>query len=276
MNFKHEDLSFFAGDVEVLTFPGEYLDTIEFPDTYENIESISISFGDRYVTNSEVIINVTLISIDTPVEFSIDGSSFDYSRLFDFIDETDGECITNAFFVNFQLECTYIFQKWAGNFVRQNPKKPVVRCYENGKINQLQFMLIDNCNSYIEYTDCFQWNKPDTIFFDQTGNFKDETYITFSDVNKTTAFQSFKIKDYANLLYKFTGHNLKWNHEKYEFEFQGYTFSNGDVLILDMYIYFEQYKKMLETIFLDKVFTCKEDVLNINNREKLLLQMIEF
>lgn len=276
MNFKHADLSFFAGDIEVITFPGEYLDTIEFPYTYENIEKISILFGDGYMTNNDITINITLVSIDVPVEFSIDGNSFEYTRLFEFIDETGSERITEAVFVEFQLKYTLVFHKWCGAFVRLTPEKPVVRYYENGQLHHLQFMIIDNCYTYTDYTGCHQWHKPHTIFFDENGNFQDNSYITFFDINKSQQCQSYTIKDYANLLRKFTGYNLKWNHEKYEFEFEGYTFTSGDVMILDMYLYFDHYKKILESIFLDKIFTCKEDVLNINNREKSLLQMIGF
>lgn len=249
MNLKHTDLSLFAGELELVTIPGEYLDTLKFPYTYEDIETVSILFGDSWITDN-IVIEAKLLNSKLPCDFSLNGNNISYTRLFEFIDENSDEPITRAYFTNFQLTLSVMFQEDFTGFSRKTPKKPIVRQYLDGSLLMLEFMPIDNHFTYTDYSGFSQWNKPHALYFDENQKIKDSiSSIRFAGYQRDKKTEDFKLDDYKVLLNKLIGHDIRWNHATYELEFDNYIPTALDKYIIDVYFFFNDYKRKQNIMF---------------------------
>ena len=269
MNFKHADLSLFAGERELVTLPGAYLDTLNFPFMYEDFKVITIVFGDTGM-NADIIIEFKFFEHSPHVDFVVNGNNICYDRLFYFIDESLDEPITRAKFKDFQLIETLMLQEWLNGFVRKIPEKPVIRCYDNGDLKYLKFMPIDNIYTYTDYSGVSRWNKPYDLYFDdnQQINHRNSS-IWFKDVNLDTQSDIMSISEYIDVLYRLTGHTVEWNEYTYQFEFYDYELTSLDEIIIDVYFFFDHYEKQFGSMFNDK-----NALLRATEDEKLLLHML--
>lgn len=278
MNFKHADLSLFAGELELVTLPGSYLDTLNFPCMYEDFKEINIVFGDTGM-NADITIEFKIFDHSPHVDFVVNGNNICYDRLFNFIDERSDEPITFALFKNFQLTETLMFQKGFNAYARKTPDKPVIRHYINGHLKGFKFMRIDNLYTYTNYTGVSRWNKPYIIYFNDDEQIKNsKSTMCFQDCMLNTNTEMMTISEYVEFLHRLTGHTVDWNPYTYEFEFADYHFTSLDETMFDIYVFFEYYEKKLGHIFQDigDVFKDKNNLLKATAEEKALLQMLTF
>jgi hypothetical protein len=276
MNLKHADLSLFAGDIELVTLPGEYLDTLNFPYVYEDFKEITIVFGDTGMKN-DIMIEFKLFEQSKHVDFIVNGNNICYERLFNFIDESADEPITIAIFKDFQLIEALMFQKGFNGFARRIPKKPVIRCYKNGDLKYLKFMPIDNLYTYTNYSGVARWNKPYTLCFNENEQVKNsDSTVWFKDYKLNTDTEIMTITEYVEFLHRLTGHTVNWNPYTYEFEFDNYHFTALDETMFNIYVFFEHYEKNLGHLFQDicHIFKDKNALLKATAEEKALLHML--
>lgn len=248
MSFYDINLSLCVGDVELVSIPSQLLESINFPDSIEDIKMVVIDFGDCYV-KCDIKIEVSFFS-DIFKSITINGNDLCYKRLFEFLDETDPtEQISRAAFENFQFSHS-IMAKIGGGFTRRIPDKPVLRSYKNGIIDCLEFMMIDYHYNVTDYSQFKQWQKPKTLYFNEDGTIKEQySCICFENRRRNKQMENIRIDEYIKIMNALIGQNLKLNYQTYEFEFENYTLNSVDELIIDMYFYFDDYKTNKEITF---------------------------
>lgn len=266
MSFNDINLSLCVGDIELVSIPNQLLESINFPDSLEDIKKVVIDFGDCYV-KYDIKIEISFFSHHNVI--TINGNDLCYKRLFEFLDEMNPvEQISVAVFESFQFSFS-LMQKLSHGFARLTPDKPVIQSYKNGMLDVLEFMMIDYCYTITDYTQFRQWQKPRTLYFNEDRTIKEQySCICFEDHRRNKKMENIRVDEYIRIMNALIGQKLKLNYQTYEFEFENYTLNSVDELIIDMYFYFDDYRTNKEITFNNRDY-----LFHLTHDERTVLQM---